>query len=263
MGLQLPHYVYFTLLYVPIGLAFVIWLAILVGTVLFSQCKKLWNKPVPSILTGSIKFTFIGNLFQEEIGGTNTRRYVVFNYTVSPRLVRTLGSISFMIWLSMFVSFWSTFLLGISHSCVSNIDCFFTNNNSLVDSCETVDPSSAIDAVYCFTFNLALINALGNAGGLQTLLTSIIHGQLAMYIWLKKRLSQTKVTNKYKWKILAVFLILVPFALGLIVIALGIVNFVLLFREHNTPIQDYIILLLFVLTLLACTSLPLYLINDK
>jgi len=263
MGLQIPFFVYMLLLYVPIAIAFSAWLIILIGTLLNNHCKNKWNEQLSSTRTGFIKLTFVGNLYQEKIEGTNKRRYIVFDYPVSPKVVRTLASICLKIWLAMFVSFWSTFLLEISHNCDITIDCFFGTNNSLVFSCESLDPLNVTDMVHCYKFELDLVNSLGNAGGLQGLLTGIIYGQLTIHIWLQKKISQATTADKRKWKALAVVLIIIPIVLGVIVLLLGLANFLFFFTVHNSPVQDYIILLLFVITLLACASFPIYLMKDE
>ena len=202
---------YTSFVYAPPGLAYIVWYAIYLVTVPSCCNKSSFNKPVSTIWSGLIKFTFIGGLSCERIGSTK-ERYLFFKHPVKPWFVRALIPLTTLIWLAGFVAFWNTFLIRDSFICDDTYDCFYWNQSIFqVDDCRSINTQN--NSVLCYRLQLDLISAVAKAGGIQGLMITFMYGFITVHMWLRKKIIRIPVNKKGKWKCFAAFLILFPLLL--------------------------------------------------
>ena len=207
---------YWNIEYIPIAVACTVCYSVWSILLCYSICKKGCNtKPLSSVISGFIKFTWLGNLTEEK------KQYFLFNYPVEPWFVRIQFFSSISTWLAMFLAFWSTFLVQVTDSCINIYDCFYLNkNNSRIEDCRQVDSSKPLECLY---LQLDLIRGAGSAGGVQALMITLQYGQLLLFVWLKKKITRS-VSNKWEWKLIAVSVIVNLLVYELVLLQFGIIG---------------------------------------
>ena len=196
---SIGYYVCWNLLFVPITVAYTVYIVAYGIAFSYSLFKKNYEKPVSQFVSGFIKFTTLGNLTREEVG-PGEKRYLLFGHPVAPFQVRYQFAASLVTWLAMFLAFWSTFLLEVTDSCNDNFDCFYTeNSNHRIEHCRVVNTSQFVQ---CLRLRLDMIRGVGATGGVQGLMITLQYGQMLLYAWLKKKTSRSS-SSKLKWKLTA------------------------------------------------------------
>ena len=249
--------VYLTLLFVPILVILLLFTVIHIILCYNIFHKKSWDKPVSAGWSGIIKLTFIGNFRREKIEGTKKKLYILFDYFVTSRFVRTIGLQCLSLWQSLIVTFWIAFLVKTADTCQHDIDCFDSEFNFIAD-CERLDGTNI--TIQCYKFELDFINGTGTAGGLLAIAVAVIYGQLSLQMWLKKKIIRSETQKqKRKFKIFLVLSAIVPLLVELIFLGISIsmLLFSIIRNRTFSVVPKYVLAMFYLIPLIQFTTLPL------
>ena len=202
-------YIYICTVYIPVYVLYLIFpLAFGIASFCTVFTKSL-NKPVAAAWRAIINITLLGGL-KSETTENGRKQYFLFDYPVTPGYVRAIGIFTITLWISLLATFWLNFIIEVTEECRVGIDCFSTGiNSSRIGHCCDVDGVN--EAIQCYEFRFDFINGAGTAGGLLTIIVTILYGQLSAQAWLEKKKGKSKTKRKKMcYKALSILLGVIP-----------------------------------------------------
>ncbi len=177
-------------------------LGIIILIIIVALCLNGFRKGDRAALYSIGKATFRESVKRTKKGDKTC--YMLFGHSVSEKILYYLGIFCFSIWLSVFGTFWAVFLIDESFGCDERLDCFPFNTSSNasnttngliqdypIDNCADFILDDNVE-IHCYRFVLNYAEALGTAGGVLIIATTIIEGHLELLIWLKDKLSEVE-----------------------------------------------------------------------
>ncbi len=252
-------WMYYLVLYIPVGLLFVTFMVLHVTIVTIISIRKSWNKPIPAVWRAIIDITLTGGLKTKTEDGKI--QYFLFDYPVTPRYVRSIGLFVIALWQSLLITFWLSFIIKVTDGC-NNGACFFGDGSKikgdcLIKSIFASQSSNSSITITCYEFQFDFINGAGTAGGLLTIGITILYGQMSAQIWLRKKISKSIRKYKKRWlKLLSYLLGVVPLIVTTLLIIFGVIT---LYNRSNpfTALLSYINAVFYLVPLQVISTYPL------